>query len=316
MAKVSVMMITYNHEKFIRQALDSILMQKTDFDYEIVIGEDCSTDNTREIIMEYYNKFPNKIKLFFPKKNVGIMKNFLTTYSMCTGDYIAFIEGDDYWTSPVKLQTQFDYLQSHPDFSMCFCKVERVYESLQIPSDEFPLIDGNQVISAKQIIENNIIPHVTVMAKNYPMSELPPIFNEISTIGDLTMHLTRAKLGNVGFIDQAMAAYRIHQGGVSHAPSEKWFLELKKIYEFMDSYLDYKYSDSINKKLSYLYCQLSIINAKKGNRIKAKEYLKNCTYIKGNNLISIKDYIKANLYTYLGNLIIKPINILKSRNDK
>ena len=104
--KVSIAMVTYNHEKFIAKALDSVLMQRTDFDYEIVIGEDCSSDNTRNIVIEYKRRYPDNIVLFLNEKNLGMYGNCSQVFQACQGEYIAVLEGDDYWTSPDKLQKQ------------------------------------------------------------------------------------------------------------------------------------------------------------------------------------------------------------------
>jgi glycosyltransferase involved in cell wall biosynthesis len=118
---VSVFMITYNHEKYIAQALNSVLMQKTSFDYEIVIGDDCSTDSTQKIIKDYVTKHPNKIKPIFQTVNVGAMRNaYEFTLPECKGKYIATLEGDDYWTDPDKLQKQVDFLESNENYSVCF----------------------------------------------------------------------------------------------------------------------------------------------------------------------------------------------------
>ena len=118
--KLSVLFITYNHEDYIRQALDSVLMQKCNFDFEIVVGEDCSTDSTRDILREYDAKYPGRFKLLFREKNFGRpTMNVYDTGMHCTGDYIAFLEGDDYWTDENKLQKQVDYLDQHPDYMGC-----------------------------------------------------------------------------------------------------------------------------------------------------------------------------------------------------
>jgi glycosyltransferase involved in cell wall biosynthesis len=116
---LSVGMITYNHGDFIAQAIEGILMQKTNFDFELVIGEDFSKDNTREICIGYKNKYPDKIRLFLNEKNEGMTSNFIHVLDSCTGKYIAFCEGDDYWTDPYKLQKQVDFLEKHPGFSLC-----------------------------------------------------------------------------------------------------------------------------------------------------------------------------------------------------
>ena len=114
--KVSVFMITYNHEKYIAEALDSILMQKTDFDFDIVIGEDCSTDATRRIVLEYSRKYPDKIKLLLHNVNVGFISNMMYVLEACTGKYVAMCEGDDYWTDPFKLQKQVDFLETNKEY--------------------------------------------------------------------------------------------------------------------------------------------------------------------------------------------------------
>ena len=107
---VSVLMLTYNHERYIEQAINSVMMQQTDFDYELVIGEDCSTDNTRKIILNIYKNCPEKIKLIISDHNVGVHQNLARTLAACQGKYIAYLDGDDYWTSPNKLHKQVNIL--------------------------------------------------------------------------------------------------------------------------------------------------------------------------------------------------------------
>ena len=113
---LSILSITYNHEKFIAQAIESWLMQKTDFEFEIVIGEDCSTDNTLQIIKEYQKEHPDLIKVITSEQNVGMQANFIRTYEACQGKYIALCEGDDYWTDPLKLQKQVDFLEENENY--------------------------------------------------------------------------------------------------------------------------------------------------------------------------------------------------------
>src|SRR5690554_2111531 len=116
---VSVFCVSYNHEQFIAQALDGFIMQQVDFDFEIVISDDCSTDNTRAIIEKYKNKYPHVFKDVSPQKNLGMQKNWMHTLSACTGTYIALCEGDDYWTDPNKLQKQVDFLEANEEYSLC-----------------------------------------------------------------------------------------------------------------------------------------------------------------------------------------------------
>ncbi len=114
--KVSVMMVTYNHGKYIEQAIQSVLSQNTDFKYELLIGEDCSTDCTREIAERYQRKYPHTIRIVKHNKNVGALKNEAELRQRCRGQYIAVLEGDDYWTYPDKLKWQVEFLDQHPEY--------------------------------------------------------------------------------------------------------------------------------------------------------------------------------------------------------
>lgn len=124
--EVSVCMITYNHEKYITQAIEGVLSQQTTFPVELIIGEDCSTDTTRKLCEHYRAIFPEKIKLLLPNKNIGIKENLLETIKQASGKYIAFCEGDDYWTDPLKLQKQVDFLETHSEYSLC-CHRYKIY---------------------------------------------------------------------------------------------------------------------------------------------------------------------------------------------
>lgn len=121
---VSIVCITYNHEPYLRKALDGFLMQETDFSVEIILAEDCSTDGTRTICEEYAAKYPDKINYIFRDHNVGYNENEFEAMCAAKGKYIAYCEGDDYWTDPLKLQKQVDFLESHPEYSVCWhrCK--------------------------------------------------------------------------------------------------------------------------------------------------------------------------------------------------
>ena len=128
---VSVKMITYNHAPFIAQAIDCVLQQKTNFPFELVIGEDCSTDGTRDIVFEYQKKYPEIIRVITSDENVGMKANGIRTGKACRGKYIAFCEGDDYWHHPEKLQRQIDYLESHPECGLVYSSYDVYHPSSQ-----------------------------------------------------------------------------------------------------------------------------------------------------------------------------------------
>lgn len=123
---VSVCMITYNHEAYISQAIEHVARQETSFPIELIIGEDCSTDRTREIVFEYQREYPDLIRVITSENNVGMRKNGLRTYEAARGKYIAFCEGDDYWHDPRKLQIQVDFLESNPNYGLV-CSDARSY---------------------------------------------------------------------------------------------------------------------------------------------------------------------------------------------
>lgn len=137
---LSVLFITYNHERYLKQSLDSVMSQKTDFDYEVVVGEDFSTDDTRKILREYRDRYPDKIRLLFRERNFGRPTlNVYETAMECRGKYIATLEGDDFWTDPLKLQKAVDYLESHPDHSGCANPALLVGEDGEELDDKSPL---------------------------------------------------------------------------------------------------------------------------------------------------------------------------------
>jgi len=126
---VSVVMLTYNHEKYIEQAVESILFQRTTFRYEIIIGDDCSEDKTPDILRKYGEKYPELIKVFYQEKNVGCTANLISVYKHAKGKYIAHLEGDDFWICETKLQQQFDYLEANPQISAVTNKCKVVDEN-------------------------------------------------------------------------------------------------------------------------------------------------------------------------------------------
>ena len=124
----SICTMTYNLEKYVSEALDSLLMQETDFPFEMVIDDDCSSDRTVEIIKQYVEKFPNIINVNFRKKNVGMRMNFVKNMQRANGKYIALCDGDDYWTDPLKLQKQVDFLEKNDEYVLTHAPLEPLYE--------------------------------------------------------------------------------------------------------------------------------------------------------------------------------------------
>lgn len=209
--KVSVMTTTYNHEPYIGQAIESVLAQQSDLAWEQVIGEDCSTDGTRAIVQEYARRYPDRIKPILRQRNVGRRQNFLEAFGACQGQYIAILEGDDYWTSPRKLQRQVDFLDANLDCALCFHAVEARDETgLQPPK---LVRAARSRYTLDDLLEQNVIPTCSVMFRNHLFDRFPDWYLQ-APAGDWPLHVLNLHHGDAGYIDEVMAVYRVHGGGV------------------------------------------------------------------------------------------------------
>lgn len=209
---VSISCATYNHEKYIAAALDGFLMQETDFPFEIIIGEDSSTDQTLEIISEYKEKYPNIIKLIAWPENVGASKNWTTILQTCQGKYIANCEGDDFWISHNKLQKQIHFMENNPDFAICCHQCVNFDQTNQIIVGNYPDYPDGKELSISDLFVANIANTCSIVYRNYHF-KLPDFFETLK-VGDWPMHMLHAQYGKIKYFHDTMALYRIHQNGV------------------------------------------------------------------------------------------------------
>jgi glycosyltransferase involved in cell wall biosynthesis len=214
-------MITYNHVPFIAQAIEGVLQQKTDFPVELVIGEDCSTDGTREIVFEYQKKHPDIIRVVTSDKNVGMIKNGLRTVKACQGKYIAFCEGDDYWQSPHKLQKQVEYMESHPDCGLICSDYDVLYVGVGKRIQKWNKKDGknpSQITDVKYIIRgtptSGILTCTVMTRKDLILNVLdsdPFLYqNEKQPCGDTPIWTGISRLGSIAYIDESLSTYTRH----------------------------------------------------------------------------------------------------------
>jgi len=221
MIKVSVCIVTYNHEKFIAQALDSALMQEADFDYEIILGEDESQDGTRQICIEYARRYPDRIRLFLrSRKDVIYINgqptgrfNFVENLKAARGEYIALLDGDDYWTDPHKLQKQVDHLDSHPEQAICCHDVMEVYENRQTLPHRFCPPNQKDTATLEDLLAGFNVPAPSVLFRRGLFGEFPAWFFQ-APIGDIPLHVLNAQHGEIGYLNEVMAVHRAHEGGV------------------------------------------------------------------------------------------------------
>lgn len=262
--KVSVLMVTFNHEQFIAQAIESVLMQEANFDYELIIGEDCSTDDTRMIVMDYQRRFPDRIRLLLHDRNLGMLRNFEKTYAACTGRYSALLDGDDHWISPHKLQRQVDFLETHPDFTICFHAADVIRDGRTIPAG-WPPPETKDISGLEDIVESNFIPSCSVMYRMGPVPRFPDWMFSLG-MGDWPLHVLYAQHGKIGYIRESMAVYREHRGGTWSARGRTGNHErVIKAYTCIDEQLQHRYADRIRPMISLHYYELAWLYKEAGD---------------------------------------------------
>ena len=212
--KLSVNIITYNHAGFIAKALDSVLMQRTSVPYEIIVGDDASTDGTGDIIREYQRRWPDRFRPILHDKNVGMGRNVKETLESCRGEYVAFLEGDDYWTDPDKIQLQVEYLDQHPDCAICHHKVERILWPDGTTIEEFPSRRYRvERPDPRDLALGNYIQTCSVMFRRKWLPAFDAEYQELK-LGDWPLFVLLTQQGWIGYLDRAMAHYRVHANNV------------------------------------------------------------------------------------------------------
>ena len=211
---VSVAIITYNQEKFISQTLESILSQKHRCAYEIIIGDDCSTDRNREIIESYREKYPEIIKPIYNQNNLGLIKNYFNVMAQCRGKYIMQCAGDDWWL-PEKLSIQVDFMETHPDIGMCYGKAQTYIDGKKKYGKKF----GEKRESFESLLGGNTIPAVTACFRR---DLLEKYLEDINPLGknwlmeDYPLWLWFSHESKVYFINKVLAIYRVLDESASH----------------------------------------------------------------------------------------------------
>lgn len=267
--KVSVLMITYNHEKYIEQAVRSVMMQETDFDYELVIGEDCSTDSTREIVLRLKEEFPDKIKLLLHEKNVGVGKNFRLTYENCRGEYIAFLEGDDYWTDKHKLQIQSELLDRTDDVTLCFHPVERWLEAEQKFGDIISYASESSY-DFDDLLNAVIYPHTSSMMIRKSCLEISAELDSLTYV-DIIVRYFCAERGKLIYTNRLMSVYRTHECGVwSGARSDIKLKHMIETHMYLNKRYHYKYRYAEVFKIREWLFNLSAVYSYQNNMQQAR----------------------------------------------
>jgi predicted SAM-dependent methyltransferase/glycosyltransferase involved in cell wall biosynthesis len=211
--KISVVVTSYNHEKYIRECIDSILMQKG-VDFELILGDDCSEDNTRKILEKYQKQHPEIIKLLPLTENMGVTKNLKRCLETVTGDYVAICEGDDYWMDHYKLQKQANFLEKRQDCAMCFNSILMFYENDEEKNYIFQEKLTKDTFTTRELILENFIGNFSCcMYRTDVVKKLPDTLYNLFTV-DWIFNITCSLYGNIGFLNEQMTVYRKHDSAL------------------------------------------------------------------------------------------------------
>lgn len=231
---LAIHMVTYNHEKYIAQAIESVISQRTDFKFKLFIGDDKSTDNTSKICLDYQQRYPQLISYHLNPVNLGAVINSRNTINRCFNSgaaYTAILEGDDYWTKPLKLQKQVDFLEANPDFAICFHNVVILYESDTNQSHLLHDDEQPEVSTFEDLAKKNFIPTLSCVFRHNLFGDFPDWTLQFP-LGDWILHLLNAQHGKIKYLNETMGVYRVHsQGDWGNRPIEKRLITLAKVIQ-------------------------------------------------------------------------------------
>jgi glycosyltransferase involved in cell wall biosynthesis len=265
---VSVIMITYGHEKFIEEAINGVLMQDSNFSIELIIANDCSPDKTDQIIQSILKKHPkaDRINYLNRDKNIGSMNNFISALKEAKSKYIALCEGDDYWTDPFKLQNQIQFLESNKDYSMTCHNAKIIYQNSNKKPINYSLNNFSKDINIHTILEKWEIPTASMVFRREYVISLPDWYSEIYS-GDFSLALILNYYGKIRFFNNIMSVYRVDYFGSSASAiyRNKGFFVLNqhiKLLCHFNKYSKFKYSNIINKRIISIKKEIKFLELK------------------------------------------------------
>lgn len=303
MSKVSICCMTYNQESYIRDAIDGFLCQETNFDYEIIIHDDCSTDNTANIIREYQEKYPTLIKAILQKENqYSKGKNILDfCLKEASGEYIAICEGDDFWTDKTKLQKQIEILDANPEYSCCMHNVKWLNCQTNI-SNKVEIYNTDREVDTKQFLMGERFPYNTCsLVIRKAIIQIMPNWVYACPVGDIPMQLYATMNGNMYFMKDYMATYRYmakNSWSVVQKQDAKMYYGIKAMLESAKSFVHE--DEAFNYRIGY---ENLIISGITSDKKLFKEKITKKTFRQLPLKIKMKFWIK----TY----IPKAVNILR-----
>lgn len=244
-------MVTHNHERFIEQAIASVLMQQTSFSIELLVGDDCSQDGTRRVVSQLCTRYPGVIRPFLHPAKVGPRQNFLGLLEQARGDYVALLEGDDFWTDPAKLQMSAEVLDREPAVAAVFHRVSFLEDGSDRREPRGAPSPGRSTYGLEDVLKRKLAPTCSLMMRRAVIPPFPPWLRSIETMpmADWPLLVFAAQRGTLRLIDREMACYRVHAGGrwssmdaVGRASAFVTF------YDRIDKHLEFAHHDLIRRE--------------------------------------------------------------------
>jgi glycosyltransferase involved in cell wall biosynthesis len=249
---ISVCMITYNHENYIREAIEGVLMQECNFELELIIANDCSNDSTDAVIKDILQNHPkaSRINYINNKVNLGMMLNFIQTLEHCKGKYIALCDGDDYWTHPLKLQQQIEFLENNKHYVLSFHDV-KVFNTRKTGNNNHRMVGSfqNNDFETQDLLKPWFIPTTSIVFRKLDEFHFPKWFSHTES-GDIALLLLLSLEGKFKYLNKVMGVYRKHETGVSinHTGYSKVF-SMIHLYQNFNEYTNKKYENKLHEAM-------------------------------------------------------------------
>lgn len=254
--KISVAVVTYNHEPYIRQALDSVFAQRVSHAYEVVIGDDGSTDGTRQIVREYAERHNDRVRLLLHETNLGCTRNAERIINACRGEYLALIDGDDYWIDPLKLQRQADYLDAHPTCTVSFHQVAALDEHGEL---DWLLVPANQPrrCDMAALMTEVMVPTGSMMMRRRCLVPLPDWLGDAYP-PDLALKALCADQGTLDYLEETMSVYRQHGGSWTSTQQEQRLQAMLDVYGMLQRHFGGRYRPLLRRAIAKQYLALAV----------------------------------------------------------
>jgi glycosyltransferase involved in cell wall biosynthesis len=249
--KVTVLVLAFNHERYIAPALAGALSQVTDFAFEVVVADDCSTDGTATIVGDIARKHSDRVRLLPRPRNLGICRNFTDAYFACRGEYVAILEGDDEWHDPRKLATLVSALDRRPDCSFAFHDVRLRFEDGQEEATCCPPHLRAELRLADFVAHNSVPNCSALVFRNRLIDRFPDWFTNLSYY-DWPLHVLHLQHGAALYMNRPLSTYRIHSGGAWHGAGAAYRLEkLLEIFDALNRHLGFEYDTTFRLNANF-----------------------------------------------------------------